>query len=181
MAYVALLRGINVGGKGLVDMKQLKAAFERAGLADVKTYINSGNVVFSGGGKDRARLRRRIERAIKDDFGLDITVVLRDTDELRAVVDTLPKHWTNDTKHKCDVFFSDEFTSPKSIDLLPLTPGIEETRFTPGAIVCRVPREKQSKSKLTRLVGTDLYRRMTARNCNTARKLLELARAADEA
>ena len=62
MAYVALLRGINVGGKALVDMKQLKTTFEKAGLANVKTYINSGNVVFTGGGKDRARLRRKIER-----------------------------------------------------------------------------------------------------------------------
>ena len=83
--------------------------------------------------------------------------------------------------HKCDVLFSDDFTSPKSVDLLPLTPGIEETRFAPGAILCRVPRAKQSKSKLTRMVGTDLYKRMTARNCNTARKLYELARQADDA
>jgi uncharacterized protein (DUF1697 family) len=179
MAYVALLRGINVGGKALVDMKQLKTTFEGAGLANVKTYINSGNVVFTGGGKDRARLRRKIERAIADDFGLDVTVMLRDTDELRVVVETLPKTWTNDTKHKCDVLFSDEFTSPKSVDLLPLTKGIEETRFAPGAVVCRVARAKQSKSKLTRLAGTDLYQRMTARNCNTARKLYELAREAD--
>jgi uncharacterized protein (DUF1697 family) len=180
MAYVALLRGINVGGKALVDMKQLKATFEAAGLGNVKTYINSGNVVFTGGGKDRSRLRRKIERAIADDFALDVTVVLRDTDELRAVVDALPKSWTNDTKHKCDVFFSDEFTSAKSIELLPLTKGIEETRFVRGAILCRIPREKQSKSRLTRLVGTDLYKRMTARNCNTARKLYELARQADQ-
>jgi len=180
MAFVALLRGINVGGKAPVDMKKLKTTFERLGLSNVRTYINSGNVVFTGGGKDRARLRRRIARAINDDFGLDVAVLLRDTDELRAVVDTLPTRWANDGVHKCDVFFSDDFTSPKSVDLLPLTPGIEETRFTPGAIVCRVPRTKQAKSKLTRMVGTDLYKRMTARNCNTARKLYELARQADD-
>jgi uncharacterized protein (DUF1697 family) len=181
MAYVALLRGINVGGNAPVDMKQLKATFERLGLRDVRTYINSGNVVFTGGGKDRTRLRRRIERAVNEDFGLDVAVLLRDADELRAVVDALPKGWSNDGVHKCDVLFSDDFTSPKSVDLLPLTPGIEETRFAPGAILCRVPRAEQSKSKLTRMVGTDLYRRMTARNCNTARKLYELARQADDA
>jgi uncharacterized protein (DUF1697 family) len=181
MAYVALLRGINVGGKALVDMKKLKETCEALGLANVRTYINSGNVVFTGGGKDRSRLRRRIEGAIRDDFGLDVVVLLRDTGELRAVVDALPKQWRNDSVHKCDVYFSDDFTGPKSIELLPLTPGIEETRFAPGAILCRMPRAKQSKSKLTRLIGTDLYKRMTVRNCNTARKLYELATAADGA
>ncbi len=181
MAYVALLRGVNVGGKGIVDMRRLKATFEGAGLANVRTYINSGNVVFTGGGKDRAKLRRRIERAIRDDCGLDTTVVLRDTDELRAVVEALPKGWTNDAKHKCDVLFSDVFTAPKSVELLPLTPGIEEVRFVPGAVLCRIPRTKQPKSKLTRLAGTDIYKRMTVRNCNTARKLYELARQADGA
>jgi uncharacterized protein (DUF1697 family) len=175
MAYVALLRGINVGGKALVSMAKLKETFEALKLKDVKTYINSGNVVFSGGGSDRARLRRRIEKAIAEDFDLDVSVVLRDTNELKKIVDELPPSWQNGDKYKCDVFFSDEFRSPKSVEQLPLTPGIEEVRFVPGAILCRIPRAKQSKSKLTRLVGTDLYKKMTARNVNTVRKLYELA------
>jgi uncharacterized protein (DUF1697 family) len=175
MANVALLRGINVGGKALVSMAKLKETFEALKLKDVKTYINSGNVVFTGGGSDRARLRRRIEKAINDDFGLDVSVVLRDTKELEKIVDELPSSWQNGDKYKCDVFFSDEFRSPKSVEQLPLTPGIEEVKFVPGAILCRIPRAKQAKSKLTRLVGTDLYKSMTARNVNTVRKLYDLA------
>jgi uncharacterized protein (DUF1697 family) len=173
--YVALLRGINVGGKALVRMSELKETFERVKLKDVKTYINSGNVVFSGGGSDRARLRRRLEKAIKEDFGLDVSVLLRDTAELKKLVAELPASWQNGDTYKCDVFFSDQFRTPKSVDQLPLTPGIEEVKFVPGAILCRIPRAKQSKSKLTRLVGTDLYKSMTARNVNTVRKLYELA------
>jgi uncharacterized protein (DUF1697 family) len=173
--YVALLRGINVGGKALVTMGKLKETFEGLKLKDVKTYINSGNVVFTGGGSDRARLRRRIEKAINDDFGLDVSVVLRDTAELKRIVDELPSSWQNGDKYKCDVFFSDEFRTKKSVDLLPLTAGVEEVRFVPGAILCRIPRAKQSKSKLTRLVGTDIYKKMTARNVNTVRKLYDLA------
>src|SRR4051794_33479764 len=174
MAYVALLRGINVGGHAKVAMSQLKETFERLKLEDVKTYINSGNVVFNGGGSDRARLRRRIEKAIADDFGLDVSVVLRDTSELKRIVDELPPSWINGDKFKCDVFFSDQFRSATSIEQLPLTPGVEEVKFVPGAILCRIPRAKQPKSKLTRLVGTDLYKSMTARNVNTVRKLYEL-------
>jgi uncharacterized protein (DUF1697 family) len=179
MAYVALLRGINVGGKALVSMSTLKGTFERLNLKNVTTYINSGNVVFTGGGSDRSRLRRRIEKAITEDFELDVSVVLRDTSELEKVVAELPSSWQNGDKFKADVFFSDEFRSPKSVELLPLTPGIEEVRFVPGAILCRIPRAKQSKSRLTRLVGTDLYKKMTARNVNTTRKLYELAKKAD--
>lgn len=175
MAYVALLRGINVGGKALVSMAKLKETFERLKLKDVRTYINSGNVVFTGGGSDRARLRGRIEKAITEDFGLEVTVVLRDTAELKKIIDALPSTWQNGDKFKCDVFFSDEFRSAKSVEQLPLTPGVEEVKFLPGAILCRIPRAKQSKSRLTRLVGTDLYRSMTARNVNTVRKLYELA------
>ena len=175
MAYVALLRGINVGGHAKVSMRDLKQTFERLKLKDVSTYINSGNVIFNGGGSDRARLRRRIEKAIAEDLGLDVSVILRDTAELKKVVDKLPSGWKNGDTDKCDVFFSDEFGSPKSVDLLPFTPGIEEVLFVPGAILCRIPRAKQPKSKLTRLVGTDVYRAMTARNVNTVRKLYELA------
>ena len=175
MACVALLRGINVGGNALVSMAKLKETFETLKLQDVKTYINSGNVIFTGGGSDRAKLRRRIERAIAEDFGLEVAVVLRDTAELKKIVNELPASWQNGDKFKCDVFFSDQFRSPKSVDLLPLTPGIEEVRYVPGAILCRIPRAKQSKSKLTRMSGTDIYKQMTARNVNTVRKLYDLA------
>lgn len=172
--YVALLRGINVGGKAKVDMRRLKTTFERLGLQNVRTYINSGNVVFTGGGKDRARLRRRIERAISDDFGLDVKVLLRDVDEMRAVAEALPSTWRNDKEQKCDVLFSDQFTSPDAVDRVPLAPGIEEAHYVPGAILYRVPREKQSKGKLNNVVGTDLYKQMTIRNVNTVRKLYQL-------
>src|SRR5690242_18332959 len=119
MAYVALLRGINVGGRTIIGMAKLKETFERLGLKNVRTYVNSGNVIFTGGGKDRTRLRRRIERAIAEDFDLDVSVVLRDTADIQAVVEKLPSTWKNGDTYKCDVFFSDDFTSPKSVERLP--------------------------------------------------------------
>ena len=179
MAYVALLRGVNVGGRARVEMARLKATFEGLGLGDVRTYINSGNVVFTGGGSDRARLRRRIERAVTGDFGLDVRVLLRDTGEMAAVVAAMPEEWRDGPEHKCDVLFSDEFTSPESIARLPLTPGLEESLFVPGAIALRTPRARLTRSRLTKIVGTDLYRQMTIRNGNTARMLHQLLVAAD--
>lgn len=181
MAYVALLRGINVGGKGIVPMAALKATFERLDLQQVTTYINSGNVVFTGGGVDRGKLRRRIEQAVTDEYGLDAMTLLRTTADMQALIAAVPDSWRNDGDHKCDVFFSDAFTAPDSLSLLPFTPGLEEVVFVPGAIVSRVDRARQSKSRLTKVVGTDLYKQLTVRNINTARKLADLLVAADAA
>jgi uncharacterized protein (DUF1697 family) len=103
-----------------------------------------------------------------------VKVLLRDRDEIGAVVDAMPKTWRNDSDHKTDVYFSDRFDSADVIDEFPLTKGLEETRFAPGAVIVRIPRDRLTKSKITKIVGTDLYKEMTARNCNTARKIHEM-------
>ena len=181
MAYAALLRGINVGGNSKVEMPRLRATFERVGVDRVRTYINSGNVVFAAPTADRAALRAEIEAAIAAEFGVPITTVLRTTDEMRLVLEAFPDDWANGGDHRCEVLFSDGFTTPAAIGRLPFTAGIEETRFAPGAIIYRIPLHLRTRSRLTRMVGTDLYRTITARNCNTARKLLELLVATDAA
>jgi uncharacterized protein (DUF1697 family) len=173
MAYVALIRGINVGGKSIVAMPALKASFEGMGFEGVRTYINSGNVIF----RSPSPRRDRVEAALAADLGRDLTVVLRDTAQIGAVVDAIPD-WENDTSYRSEVYFSDLFAKPDCVDMLPLTPGLEEVRFVPGAILCRIPRDRLTRTKLTRLAGTDLYRQMTARNCNTVRKLHQLMLAA---
>lgn len=177
MAWVALLRGVNVGGNSTVAMPRLKAAFEQAGMASVRTYINSGNVVFASDEADRARLVARLESAVEAEFGFPVKTLLRSHQEMAAVVDLLTDGWTNDAENRCDVVFSDEFTAPSSIELLPFTTGLEETRFVPGAIVWRLDRSLATKSRLTKFVGTPLYKLTTTRNANTVRKLLALLEA----
>ena len=78
--HVALLRGINVGGKSTVSMAKLKTTFEALGFEDVVTYINSGNVVFAGSKPSAATIEKRIEK----DFGRDVSVLLRTPAELQA-------------------------------------------------------------------------------------------------
>jgi uncharacterized protein (DUF1697 family) len=85
LVYVALLRGINVGGRNKVDMKQLKAVFEEAGATEVRTYINSGNVVFSSPVRSRARLARLLEDAIRRRFGFEVDLLVRDVKSMRAI------------------------------------------------------------------------------------------------
>jgi uncharacterized protein (DUF1697 family) len=176
MLYVALLRGINVGGKNKVDMKQLKAVFEDTGLTDVKTYINSGNVIFSSKIRAKARLIDQIEDAIAKRFGFEVRVVLRDLKEMKALVKAIPTTWTDNQKMRCYVMFLwKDVDRPSILKELNFDPKLEDVRYAGGAVLWRIDRKDQNKSKLWRgIFGTPLYKQMSVRNCNTVRKLLTL-------
>jgi uncharacterized protein (DUF1697 family) len=175
MKYVALLRGINVGGSKKVDMGQLRTAFEAVGMTSVSTYINSGNVIFSTGIDDRPRLTAILEHSIRERFGFSVEVLLLDIDQMRSIVNTIPAGWTNDESMRCNVLFLwEDVDRPPILEQIVLKPEIEDVLYVPGAVIQRIDRENATKSGLTRLMGTPLYKRMTIRNCNTARRLLEL-------
>ncbi|WNC14786.1 DUF1697 domain-containing protein [Brevibacillus brevis] len=87
--YIALLRGINVGGKNKIKMAELRSALENIGLFRVKTYIQSGNVLFVSE-DDEDTLRKRMEEEIASSFGITLTVVLRTAEELQRIVENCP-------------------------------------------------------------------------------------------
>ncbi|SDG95500.1 DUF1697 domain-containing protein [Desulfosporosinus hippei] len=89
IVYIALLRGINVGGKNVIKMAELKKVFEAIGLCDVKTYIQSGNVLFKSN-QGEEFLRGKIEHEIKAVFGFPFTVILRTSAELEQLVSNCP-------------------------------------------------------------------------------------------
>jgi uncharacterized protein (DUF1697 family) len=97
-AYVALLRGVNVGGRGKVDMRELKKQVEDLGCEDVRTYINSGNVVF----RDRRRAST-LTRLLEDALGRRVAV--RSLADVQALCARIPDGWTNDKVQKSDVGF----------------------------------------------------------------------------
>jgi uncharacterized protein (DUF1697 family) len=175
MIYVALLRGINVGGKNKVAMNELKAVFEQAGMTSVTTYINSGNVVFSSRARSRAKLTARLEQAFAAHFGFDGKVLVRDLEDMRAVAAAIPPDWVNDQTMKCDVMFLwDDADRPTILDEFTIKPEIDEVRYVPGAVIWKVDRDVVTRSGMMKLPSASLYQQMTIRNCNTARKLLEL-------
>jgi uncharacterized protein (DUF1697 family) len=180
MKFVALLRGINVGGNNKVDMKALKSAFTDAGMTSVSTYINSGNVIFSSRMRNQERLAARLEAAIAQAFGFDIRVLVRSHDNLREVLAALPDDWVTDTEMRCDVLFLwQEVDSPAVLDDVTPKAGIDDVRYAPGALIWRVDRDKVTRSGLSKMVGSPLYKQTTIRNSNTARKLLALMDAAE--
>lgn len=187
MIYVALLRGINVGGNNKVDMKRLKLAFEQAGMRDVVTYINSGNIIFAWGGCSsdeedaslQPELKRKLalilEEVILREFSLPIRVVIRSLPDIRGVVRALPESWANDDAMRSDVMFLwEEADEPAVLDKLTAKPEIDRVIYVPGAVLWSVDREKATRSGMQKLIGTKLYGLMTVRNVNTARKLHQL-------
>ena len=175
MTYAALLRSINVGGNNKVEMAKLKQTFERLGLADVRTLIASGNVIFRTDEQDPSPLVKRIESAIEADFGIKIRVLLRDLKTMGRIVKAIPEPWVNNTEIKCDVMFLWKEIDHKDIlKQLPFDSALEEVKYVPGAVLWRIDRAKASKSHMVRIVGTPLYQQMTIRNPNTVRKLYAL-------
>lgn len=175
MTFVALLRGINVGGNNIVSMAALRKTFERLGLSKVSTYINSGNVIFQAETDSLEKLAAQLEAAIEQDFGFLVKVLLRDFPSIQKIHTALPAHWVNDTNMKCDVMFLWEHVDTAAVlEQLTIKPLIDEVKYVPGAILWRVDRENVTKSGLLKLVGTQLYKAMTIRNCNTVRKLFAL-------
>src|SRR5829696_1988517 len=133
MRHVALLRGINVGGRNPVPMADLRAAFEGAGHTAVRTYIQSGNVLFeSRGGVDEDAIEAVLERR----FGLPLVVVLRTERQLRAVVEGAPEGFGRrpDTFHSDVVFLKAPLTSRQAMRVVELRDGVDQAWPGKGAV-----------------------------------------------
>mgnify|MGYP001106615676 CR=1 FL=1 len=174
--YVALLRGINVGGKNLIRMADLKACFEARGFGDVVTYIQSGNVIFSAPDGDASKLVRRIEAALGKAFDYEARVVLRSFAQMREIVTRAPKGFGSEpAKHRYDVIFVREpLTAAEVMDVLPTKEGVDRAHVGPGVVYVSRLVAKATQSRLSRIVSMPVYAHLTIRNWNTTSKLFEM-------
>lgn len=95
--YIAFLRGVNISGKNKAPMAELKICFEGLGFREVKTYLNSGNVIFSSH-KESIELINQLETMINNQFGLDIPVFVISKEELEGILRKAPAWWGNEKK-----------------------------------------------------------------------------------
>lgn len=100
--YITLLRGINISGKNKVPMAELKQGFEKLNYTEVKTYLNSGNVIFSSDEADIIKITSQIEKMIKDQFGLDIPVFVISKENLEDILHHAPAWWGKESKEIYD-------------------------------------------------------------------------------
>jgi uncharacterized protein (DUF1697 family) len=176
--YVALLRGVNVGGNHRVPKAEFQAVLEGLGFRDVVTYINSGNAVFTS---DHEPLGSEVQSALEEYFGFDIPTLVLPSEKIRAIAASIPLEWTNDAPkpdksgQKSDVLYLfDDINAPDIIQKLGHRPEVETMIYVDGAVLANITRVNQTKYSLLRIVGTPLYRQMTIRNITTAKKLAQL-------
>ena len=173
--YVALLRGINVGGRNTIRMADLRACFERDGFADVMSYIQSGNVLFSAGGS-AAALDERIETMLAAEFGYDASVVLRSLRRMRATVEQAPRGFGRDpATYRSDVIFlKGPLTATTALAEVSTREGVDRAWTGPGVLYFERLTARASQSRLSKIAASSIYPRITVRNWNTTTTLLRL-------
>jgi uncharacterized protein (DUF1697 family) len=179
--YVALLRGINVGGNAIINMVKLKGCFEDLGYKSVKTYINSGNVIFVSALKDIGNLEAQIEKTIEENFSLNVRVVVRNFEQMEKLIHQMPKNWDAlDKEHKYNVIFlSSRIDNPGILKGLQPKPEIEELHYHPGVLFWAAKTSDLTKSNMIKLSKSAFYKEMTVRNLNTTQKIYELMQRAN--
>lgn len=173
--FVALLRGVNVGGNNIISMKSLKTSFEKLGFKDVSTYINSGNILFKTKERDARKFEKKIEAMLSRDYDLGCKVVVRSFPEMASLVENFPKHWNGDSDWKYNVIFlRHSIDSEKVIESLGPKPEIEKVVYYPGTLLWSARISDFSRTAMQKLSSQKLFQDMTVRNTNTTRKLYEL-------
>ncbi|MEV5612688.1 DUF1697 domain-containing protein [Streptomyces sp. NPDC052225] len=175
--YAALLRGINVGGAKKVPMAQLRPLVERLGCDDVRTYLQSGNVTFGADSGDEESWAAILTRAIADEFGFTVDVLVRDHAYLEAIVDACPFPAAELEGKQLHVTYLSEQPGPEryaAVDASAYAP--EDFRLGDRALYLYVP-DGLGRSKLAeQLARPGLNKGLiaTSRNWNTVTKLVEL-------
>lgn len=174
--YVALLRGINISGKNKVPMTELKKGFEKLTFEEVKTYLNSGNVIFSSDEDDIKKITRQIEEMIKNLFALDIPVFVISSEELKDILHNAPDWWGNENKDIYDNlifimppatyrYIYDEIGEPKE--------ELEKIKEYKETIFWSFSRKDYQKTNWwSKTASTNISRKLTIRTANTVRKIV---------
>lgn len=179
--FVCLLRGINVGGKNVIKMTDLAACFEMLGFRKVRTYIQSGNVVFDSDEPDPAGLAGLIEVTLSKTFRYDSRVVVRSAEEVKEIVVQAPDGFGEDpSTYRYDVFFLKEpLTASQAITSITPREGVDQVWAGNHALYASRLISRASQSYLTRITGLPIYQDMTIRNWNTTTRLLKMMEEGD--
>ena len=172
--YISLLRGINVSGHNKISMQELKKLYESLGFQNVRTYIQSGNVLFESSSANALALASMIEQKIKTFFGFNVHVFIKTPSELQAIIKNNP--FTKEDVTKLHVtFLSDRFASPLKDELDCVKDKTEKCLISENRVYLFCP-NGYGKTKLTNTFFERKYKlSATTRNWKTVTTLLELA------
>jgi len=175
MRYIALLRGINVGGNMMIKMAELKSSFEKLGFKNVVSYINSGNLAFDATKSSEEKICTKIETAIEKDFGKAVPVMIREQGAIKTVLDSNPFHGLFDThKHMHVLFMKEKMPKEKQEQL-----KAAETEYEKFEVIDREIYALLKEGVADSVLGKGFIERklkvsITGRNWRTVEKLAEL-------
>lgn len=177
--YAALLRGINVGGSKKLPMADLRTLMTGLGLADVRTYLQSGQAVFSSAHGDEDSLAADLTAAVERQFGFRVDVIVRDHAYLKAVADACPFPAAElEAKQLHVTYFSGQVGPERFAEIDPAAYAPEEFRLGDRALYLYAP-EGLGRSKLAEALSRPRVNKgliATSRNWNTVVKLVEMTR-----
>ena len=175
MKYIAFLRGINVGGKNKIKMETLREMFAALGFENVKSYINSGNVIFETAKTDDNKLAAKIEKAIEKEFALNIKTMVRSIDEIEEIVKNNPFDGQFENEKILHVFFLDEELPEEKRELLLSNNNENEMFAVRHREIFYLLHISFSDSLMGKdYIGKKLKVSATARNWRTVNKVLEM-------
>lgn len=178
MKYVALLRGINVGGNNKVSMAELKVALTDAGFANVRTYINSGNVLFESEEDDVISLTELCEQAIESKFGFAVGCVVLPETSYKSQIDNAPKWWghSDDKNMRSDALFVLRHGTAQAIvdKVGEVNNNYEWIGAADTIVYWTVDRRNYTKARMPKIIGSDEYKTVSMRSSTTTRKLYDL-------
>lgn len=172
--YLALLRGINVGGKNIIKMSALKNVVEGCGFTNVSTYIQSGNVIFNTENQNIENIIQILERELSKAFTYKSIVMVISNQQLKSILSHVPNTWKTHNDLRCYIaFIKAPTTSQDVLSCITLKEGIDEASAYDGAIYMSTLLSGITKSGFTKLIGTKVYKNITIRNYSTVRKIFE--------
>lgn len=174
--YVALLRGINIGGKNAISMTELKEEWNQMGYHDVVSVLNSGNVLFSTNQKDKEEIALTIQKRIQDVFSLEIPIFVISQEHLQECFSQAPLRWNTPDKEIYDnlIFLSPKITLDDFYDQVgPLEEAYEKAQAYKNVIFWSFDRKQYQKSRWWyKTASTDIRHYITIRTAHTVQKIL---------
>ncbi len=174
MQYIVLLRGVNVGGR-TIKMTELKSCFEKNGYQDVRTILQTGNVIIGADEKNTAKLRKRIEAELATAFNYPAKVLLLTPEQLRAVIAQYPFAKSGPEFHRYVIFTENGFEKDLIADCSALDKNMEEVKAGKNVVYWRVLKGNTLDSTFGKHMNKAASRHfITNRNMNTLEKIVSL-------
>lgn len=175
MEYLALLRGINVGGNSIIKMADLKKAVEQCGFTNVKTYIQSGNVIFEADENNLEYITNKLEESLLKNFSLSSGLVVKTYEQLNKLVSEIPAGWRKNKNLNCYIaFIRRPVTARDVLREIELKEGVDFVEAGDGVLYLSTLLGGITQSGFSKLMARKISKDITIRNYTTVQKLLAL-------